>query len=282
MSNKRARAAEPEGPEGVDNFKRISGIGPVVESRLHAAGILTFAQLAAASPDELFAHLTDLSGLSVERIVQQDWIGKARALSAVALDPDLPAPPAYQPYATFTVQLLLSEENAVRRTRLVHVQSGQEESWAGWDADHLVATMAIQAGLAAAEAPSASPPVPAPLDPAPLIKKAEAMLRAEASDGAFVRSDTPYTIALDLEIEQALGQAAPTEVFITVKARNLRSGHQYILGVLRTPATVGPQTLTLPGAPLVPGTYRLEAQVATYVSPGGPEGLYRGALIQVL
>ena len=36
-----------------DDLKRIEGIGPKLSSVLQEAGIMTFAQLAAASPDEL-------------------------------------------------------------------------------------------------------------------------------------------------------------------------------------------------------------------------------------
>ena len=43
-----------------------------------------------------------------------------------------------QAYETFVVELLLDEQRAVRRTRVVHVQSGTEERWAGWDEERLL------------------------------------------------------------------------------------------------------------------------------------------------
>jgi predicted flap endonuclease-1-like 5' DNA nuclease len=43
----------PEPPPGPDDLKRIEGIGPRYSSVLQAAGITTYIQLAAASPDEL-------------------------------------------------------------------------------------------------------------------------------------------------------------------------------------------------------------------------------------
>jgi hypothetical protein len=65
-----------------DDLKLINGIGPAVESRLHGIGILTFAQLAALSPADIAASVSDLSGLTTERIIKQDWIGQARRLAA--------------------------------------------------------------------------------------------------------------------------------------------------------------------------------------------------------
>jgi hypothetical protein len=38
-----------------------------------------------------------------------------------------------QPYETFVVECLKDERGQVRRTRVVHIQTGAEERWAGWD-----------------------------------------------------------------------------------------------------------------------------------------------------
>ena len=46
-------AEAPEPPVEPDDLKRIEGIGPKLSSVLQEAGIQTYAQLAAASPDEL-------------------------------------------------------------------------------------------------------------------------------------------------------------------------------------------------------------------------------------
>jgi len=46
-------AKAPEPPAAPDDLKRIEGIGPKLSSVLQEAGIVTFAQLAAASPDQL-------------------------------------------------------------------------------------------------------------------------------------------------------------------------------------------------------------------------------------
>jgi hypothetical protein len=43
-----------------------------------------------------------------------------------------------QGYDTFVVEFLKDEHCQVRRTRVVHVQTGVEERWAGWDAARLL------------------------------------------------------------------------------------------------------------------------------------------------
>ena len=56
-------------------------------------------------------------------------------------DPEPPSasvPVDRQGYETFVVELLVDEHRAVRRTRVVHVQSGAEERWAGWDRERLL------------------------------------------------------------------------------------------------------------------------------------------------
>lgn len=53
-----ARAAGYE-PRGEDDLQIVEGIGPKIEGLLHAGGIRTFAQLAAAAQDRLHAILTE-------------------------------------------------------------------------------------------------------------------------------------------------------------------------------------------------------------------------------
>lgn len=59
-----------------DALEEIKGIGPVFANRLNEAGILTFEQLAATTPDEL-ARIT-----GVTRWDPADWIAEANALAA--------------------------------------------------------------------------------------------------------------------------------------------------------------------------------------------------------
>ncbi|HJT58150.1 MAG TPA: helix-hairpin-helix domain-containing protein [Ktedonobacteraceae bacterium] len=78
MVRKPSHASRPVESAGADDLKRINGIGPAVESRLHGVGIFTFAKLAALSPADIAASVADLTGMTAQRIIKQDWIGQAR------------------------------------------------------------------------------------------------------------------------------------------------------------------------------------------------------------
>ncbi|MCC6453786.1 MAG: polymer-forming cytoskeletal protein [Caldilineaceae bacterium] len=60
-----------------DDFLRIKGVGPVLARRLKDGGFLTFAQLAAASPDEVAAAI----GWPVDRVRRAEVIDQAKMLA---------------------------------------------------------------------------------------------------------------------------------------------------------------------------------------------------------
>ncbi len=78
--------AAPEGtalfatPEGApDDLKQISGVGPVLEEKLHALGITKFAQVAAFTPEQI-AQVDD--ALSFKgRIERDEWLKQAAVLA---------------------------------------------------------------------------------------------------------------------------------------------------------------------------------------------------------
>lgn len=135
----------------LDDLKRIKGIGEGVETRLNRAGVLSFAQLAASSPKQISNMLADMIGMSPQKIEDQDWIGQAKQFSAqVEADEaiKIPMSPAdQQHYETFSVKLLVDDDKQVRRTNIVHVQKGEEENWAGWDEQRLIAFVVEHAAL---------------------------------------------------------------------------------------------------------------------------------------
>jgi predicted flap endonuclease-1-like 5' DNA nuclease len=72
-------AAQPEktvAPPVPDDLTVIKGIGPAVQNRLRALGISTFADLAAADPDELMKQLKGSQPLSLGRV--RHWTEAAR------------------------------------------------------------------------------------------------------------------------------------------------------------------------------------------------------------
>ncbi len=145
-----------------ENFTLIHGIGPGIEGRLHAAGILTYAQLAALTPEEVAALVSNLVGMSAARVVQQDWIGQARQLAAESdeAEIDLAVPNSHQHYGSFSIELLMDKNNSVRRTKVLHIQSLAEDTWAGWEEARLLKFISENAALnifAQQAAPSSEP-----------------------------------------------------------------------------------------------------------------------------
>jgi predicted flap endonuclease-1-like 5' DNA nuclease len=70
----------PKRVEKRDDLTAIGGIGPALERKLNAAGISSYAQLAALSNDDidhLEKNIIKFSG----RIRRDDWVGQAKALS---------------------------------------------------------------------------------------------------------------------------------------------------------------------------------------------------------
>ncbi len=88
-ADKPAKAADAEplftAPDGEpDDLKKISGVGPALEKKLHGLGITQYAQIAAFTADDV-ARVDD--ALSFKgRIERDDWIGQAKALAADADD----------------------------------------------------------------------------------------------------------------------------------------------------------------------------------------------------
>ena len=120
----------------------ITGIGPATEARLHDAGIRTFAQLARRSNSELFELVHDLPAMTVERLAGWDWPGRAQQLASESISGEAHSA-AYksenrQRYANFHIELLLDEENNVRRTKVRHIETKKEaKPWPGWDGRRL-------------------------------------------------------------------------------------------------------------------------------------------------
>jgi len=71
-----AMAAAPDG----DDLTQLSGVGPTLVKKLHAAGVTTFAQVAAWTEDDVAAMDEKLSFKG--RIDREGWIAQAQAIVA--------------------------------------------------------------------------------------------------------------------------------------------------------------------------------------------------------
>jgi len=149
MSNKRSRAASGGGAMKGDNFKLITGVGASIESRLHQAGILTYAQFASLSPEDIITILGNLSGLTKEKIDKQKWIGQARELALKFTPEEADSAEAEKPIeeaksdvtrrrtARFTTDLLIENDEVVE-TRVNYLQTGDSEIWDGWNGERFI------------------------------------------------------------------------------------------------------------------------------------------------
>jgi predicted flap endonuclease-1-like 5' DNA nuclease len=75
------KAARSAPPPGQDRLTDVNGIGPVYASRLYEAGIQTFRQLAAMSPEELYALLS-LPQWRMRSVDAPSWIEQAEHLAS--------------------------------------------------------------------------------------------------------------------------------------------------------------------------------------------------------
>ncbi len=74
------KAAPKKAAAGADDLKRISGVGPALEKKLHGFGITTFAQIAAWTPEDIADFDDKLSFKG--RIERDEWLKQAAAFDA--------------------------------------------------------------------------------------------------------------------------------------------------------------------------------------------------------
>ncbi len=72
-------AVETTVAEGADDLKKLSGVGPALEKKLIEAGVTTFAQIAAWTPEDVAAMDEKLSFKG--RIEREGWIDQAKELA---------------------------------------------------------------------------------------------------------------------------------------------------------------------------------------------------------
>ena len=62
-----------------DDLKKISGVGPFIEEKLHRLGIYTFGQIASMTPDQA-EKINEAIEFFPGRIIRDDWVGQAERL----------------------------------------------------------------------------------------------------------------------------------------------------------------------------------------------------------
>ena len=303
-----AEAAIPEvtTDQMVDEYKLINGIGPAVEKRLHDAGILSYAQLAALKPSTLNDILFGMVGFSAERVKEQDWIGQAVRLAENAgqtleVGTGEPIDNSLH-YASYTFELLLDAGNNVRRTRAMHVQTRAESSWAGWDQDKLIKFL-VESGelgdllMKAPQKTSADQSVSGSQLPGKRVakgKRSEPELQllgsARVSEtslqssegkplGALIPSRQPFVVRLELDLSQL---EAPKDERLSFDAiiykKRIGNAKRECIGNLEGSLPKGERAvIEVDTEPLADGDYRLEALVAVR-----PQSMHKGSKRQLM
>jgi hypothetical protein len=248
------------------DFTQIKGIGSSIDQRLHEAGIRTYLKLALTSPEELASIFKDMPGLSPERIMEMNWIGQAKQISLDSGEDEGEISKGEgensQHYSVFTIELLLDDENAVRRTRIMHVQSQEETSWAGWEESRL-----IQFLLKSAEVNVDDLYGVESTDPHPLKEKDSLANKGELQLGEIplsaVKRDQPFRLPLILDMKNVrITTRDPLFYSSTVYVKKLGTGSRQLAGNAQgTLALKDQEIIHIPITALPGGHYRVEAFV---------------------
>jgi hypothetical protein len=163
-----------------NDLKKVKGIGAKVEARLKGAGITSLGQLARTPVNELAAVLDGLTGkYDAHRISREKWVSQATALATVPATGPAEDESAKRVRHNFTVEVQLAVVGRdVVSSKVVHVQTGDEATWAGWEGQRVVAFIEDRAGLR----PSA-PALATKRDPPPGPEPAPGTGRGVRADG---------------------------------------------------------------------------------------------------
>ncbi|MGE0127221.1 MAG: hypothetical protein AB7U82_03860 [Blastocatellales bacterium] len=303
MSNKRSRPASEGSPTKGDNFKLIMGVGASIELRLHQAGILTYAQFASLSSDDLITILGNLSGLTKEKIEKQRWIEQARelALKSAPEEPvkEVSTEVTERRNARFSADLRI-ENGEVIETRVSYLQTGDAETWSGWDERRFINFFVSSAGVrnfqsqAAVEAKESAANIEA-LDQPPAktargvekrqsAKEAVEEAVAEAVEefveefgqprleivsaesgqpSRVLRHNQPFGVRLLLDLTGLpSSQRFPLDYAAVIQARDLTNRNsQTLFNESGKIEGAGEAIITMKGTSLQPGSYLLSATV---------------------
>ena len=261
-----------------DDLKRIKGIGPITERRLHKAGINSLASLAKLSSSSLTSLVPNLSA---KQPVIQDWINQAKKLvpntGDESLKQDSLSTPSQQRYATFNLELLLDKSNRVRRTQIVHVQSGEKNQWAAWDESRLISYIAQQSHIKIPTSPKQLPSIQGKIIESPQLQ--DSSLQKTAIDKSLIQDIPlvsiqwnkitllPRTDAINMQVEFRLTGSQAMDIackhsryFLEILACDLITAHLVVLtsieGMLQ--ADQLDYALSLEFSPPKLGRYQLE------------------------
>jgi hypothetical protein len=282
MNKEKSQSKEAQSDRAND-LKHIHGIGPGIETRLNKAGILTYSQLAALSPDEIVSSLGSMIGMTTERVINQDWAGQARELAEMQeqgksqTDEEHESPSFRKHYATFTVELLLADDNQVRRTRTTHFQSEAQETWVGWDQNRIIHFMSGCAELrlpepekeAPVEVVATPPPAPVKLAGEPKLTELLSIPVGGTNSRHVMPRDQSFGVTITLDLTETTSpQDTPLTYCLDICAHNLKNKERRTIAEKEGDFLFSDRIqFQLDDLHLDVGTYRLDAAI-TVSTPG--------------
>ena len=288
MNRENLPPAETQAPSPDDFAGNIDGIGPAIETRLHESGIRTFAQLGAMTNEALLELLHDFRGMSVERLAELDWPGEAQrlALEAAAAEvlSNTSTPGNRQRYANFHVELLLDEENNVRRTRVQHIETKKEaKPWTGWDGRRLLQFIQDAAlHTASADAVAKAKPLNIPkLE----VTKAQVTTADGVVESGIVALDQPWSMQLEWLLSDATAEMLAGNWLVRALLESIGPGDEYALpsvGPVKVPLSEYAESsngdhryryahmLGVAAGSVAQGTYELSVSIAWEKEDGTP------------
>jgi hypothetical protein len=250
-----------------DDLEKIAGIGPALAQRLQKAGIRTYQDLAERTPDEIAEVLKDVSGVSPQRVTNQDWTGQARQLLGAPVGASDPR----QRYASFHVELLLDVDDKVRRTKVHHHQSDTVETWPGWDQERLLSLLRDRVPLT--DVPQLAPTGDIQATPS-LFVRIEELAPIGPGRSAYVRgAGEPTSVRLSMRVEPTEEPRVTSLDFTAdISARTLGARQLRHVGTADGKIRIDePVSIELTGPSLPPGLYRLVVNVVLYRADHEPE-----------
>ena len=153
-------------------------------------------------------------------------------------------------YETFGVELILTNGSALS-TRVMHVSSGDEQVWNGWDRDRFALFFVERAGIQEG------------MDNPLRARLRQVRVGAGSGPVRMIRSSDPFEVQMLLDVTSPSGGIVePVEYVATVRARPLGSDLPVTVGKARGSTPPGEtHHFLLGGLRLKEGLYRLDAGV---------------------
>jgi hypothetical protein len=189
----------------------------------------------------------------------------------------VPVEPAErQHYSSFLVELLVDDEQHVRRTRIQNIQSGEQDSWAGWEAVRLGRWITGQAGVnllvekpVVTGDPMLELPPPITAEQASVqgsleITRVQTVYPGETDDSRSFVWGEPVQMRVELDLSQVQAEpACPLDFRAVAVARRVGASDRFQQG--QASGVVSPggmSTILIPLENLPPGLFHLDTLVS--------------------